>query len=206
MGNELLAKIKANQKWKRWAHRILIPKGDFRPRWWVSFLVNPWFHHKGRQARIRRSVRRDLFPFNHFSIGEHSLVEDFSVLNNGVGTVTIGEYTVVGISNVIIGPVVIGNGVMLAQHVVISGLNHGYEDVHISPSKQQVSTNCIYIDDDVWIGANATVTAGVRIGRHSVIGAGSVVTRDIPAYSVAVGNPARVIKQFDQNTKAWKRV
>lgn len=57
-----------------------------------------------------------------------------------------------------------------------------------------VSTSPITINDDVWIGANAVIAAGVTIGKHCVIGAGSVVTKDVPDYSVAVGNPAKVIK------------
>lgn len=57
-----------------------------------------------------------------------------------------------------------------------------------------VSTSPITINDNVWIGANATIAAGVTIGKHFVIGTGSVVTKDVPDYSVAVGNPAKVIK------------
>ena len=57
-----------------------------------------------------------------------------------------------------------------------------------------VSTSPITINDNVWIGANATIAAGVTIGKHFVIGTGSVVTKDVPDYSVAVGNPAKAIK------------
>ena len=57
-----------------------------------------------------------------------------------------------------------------------------------------VSTSPITINDDVWIGANAVIATGVTIGKHFVIGTGSVVTKDVPDYSVAVGNPAKVIK------------
>jgi len=64
----------------------------------------------------------------------------------------------------------------------------------------------IIIEDECWIGANAVITAGVTIGKHSVIAAGSVVTKNIPPYSVAVGNPARVIKQYNFETKQWLRV
>src|SRR5690606_23938866 len=99
-----------------------------------------------------------------------------------------------------------GNNVMLAQHVVLSGLNHGYEDVLQSPKMQPVSCREIVIADDVWIGANSVVAAGVTIGRHAVIGAGSVVTKDIPAYCVAVGNPAKVIKRYNRETKSWERI
>jgi acetyltransferase-like isoleucine patch superfamily enzyme len=62
------------------------------------------------------------------------------------------------------------------------------------------------IGDDCWIGANAVVTAGVTIGKHSVVAAGAVVTKDIPPYSVAVGNPCRVIKRYDIERNEWVKV
>jgi len=95
---------------------------------------------------------------------------------------------------------------MLAQNIIISGLNHGYEDVTTPPRIQKVVTKQITIDDDVWIGANCVITAGVTIGKHAVIGAGSVVTKDIPQFSVAVGNPARVIKKYNFETSSWEKV
>ncbi|WP_028297284.1 acyltransferase [Olivibacter sitiensis] len=206
MFEKLIHTVKNNPNGKKWAHRLLIPKGDFKPRWWVLALLNSWFHQKGKDSRIRRSVRRDLFPFQPFSIGDNSLVEDFSVLNNAVGPLTIGNGTIIGLSNVIIGPVMIGNNVMLAQHVVISGINHGYEDITLSPSQQPLSVSKIEIGDDVWIGANSTIVAGVHIGKHSIVGAGSVVTKNVLPYTVVVGNPARAIKRWNEATQLWDRI
>ncbi len=57
-------------------------------------------------------------------------------------------------------------------------------------------TSPIIIDDDVWVGANSVILAGVKIGKHCVIGAGSIVTKDIPDYTIAVGNPARIYKNL----------
>ncbi|MGC4233793.1 MAG: acyltransferase [Niabella sp.] len=175
-----------------------------RPRWWIRNLVNPFVHKKAGSAVIRRHARMDIFPYNRFSLGKNSLIEDFAVVNNGVGDVHIGEDSIIGIGCAIIGPVTIGNHVMFAQHIAISGLNHGYEDVNMPPAKQQVVCKEIIIEDNVWIGANAVITAGVRIGKHSVIGAGSVVTKDIDAYSVVVGNPAKVLKQYNFTTGKWE--
>jgi acetyltransferase-like isoleucine patch superfamily enzyme len=148
----------------------------------------------------------DLFPFKQFEIGSNSIVEDFATINNGVGDVFIGDNCGIGLGNVIIGPVKIGNYVMLAQNIVISGLNHGYEDVTTPPRTQKVITKQITIEDNVWIGANCVITAGVTIGKHAVIGAGSVVTKDIPQFSVAVGNPARVIKKYNFETNTWGKI
>jgi acetyltransferase-like isoleucine patch superfamily enzyme len=108
--------------------------------------------------------------------------------------------------NVIIGPVTIADNVIIAQNVVMSGLNHGYQDISIPIGLQPCSTSEIYIGADSWIGANAVITAGVRIGEHAVVAAGSVVTKDVPAYSVVGGNPAKVLKQYNTETKLWERV
>lgn len=151
-------------------------------------------------------TRMDVLPFNNFQLGENSMIEAFSTINNGVGDVMIGNNTIIGIGNVIIGPVVIGDNVMLAQNIVVSGLNHGYEDITIPPKEQKVSTKLITISDNVWIGANCVITAGVTIGKHSVIGAGSIVTKNIPDYVVAAGNPARILKRYNFETSNWEKV
>jgi acetyltransferase-like isoleucine patch superfamily enzyme len=148
----------------------------------------------------------DVVPFNNFELGARSIIEDFSTINNGVGPVIIGDDTLIGIGNVIIGPVLIGNNVILAQNVVLSGLNHGYEDVSKPIRSQPVKTKQISIDDDCWIGANVVITAGITIGKHAVIAGGSVVTKDVPAFAVAVGNPAKVIKIYNPNTGDWEKV
>ena len=202
----LLSAIKSNPKLKKIVHWLLIPRGQARPRLWVRLFVNPFIHKKGKGTIIRFNTRMDLFPFKSFKIGSKSIVEDFATINNGVGDVSIGNNTGIGLSNVIIGPVKIGDYVMLAQNIVISGLNHGYEDVTVPPRLQIVVTKQITIDDNVWIGANCVITAGVTIGKHAVIGAGSVVTKDIPSFCVAVGNPARVIKKYNFETSSWQKV
>ena len=108
--------------------------------------------------------------------------------------------------NTIIGPVMIGNNVILAQNVVISALNHKFEDVLMTINQQGVKTDQIIIEDNVWIGANSSVLAGVHIGEHVVVGAGSVVTKDIPPFSVVVGNPARILKVYDHKEQRWIKV
>lgn len=198
--------VKDKPKLKKLLLWMMIPTNQQRPRTWVRWLVNPFVHRKGKGALIRRRTRKDVFPYHVFSLGDDSLIEDFVTINNGVGDVSIGKRSIIGIGNVIIGPIFIGNDVMLAQNVVLSGLNHGYENVELPPSKQDVSRGLIRIEDGVWIGANSVVTAGVTIGKHAVIGAGSIVTRDIPAFSVAVGNPAKVVKVFNSELGKWERV
>ena len=115
------------------------------------------------------------------------------------GAVTIGEDCTVQAYSVLVGvrdggEITIGNGVRIAPHVMIFAANHVFSDTEIPIFKQGVETAPIIIEDDVWIAGQVMITAGVRIGRGSVIGAGAVVTTDIPAWSVAVGVPAKVIK------------
>ena len=148
----------------------------------------------------------DVVPWNKFELGIDSTIEDFSAINNGVGPVIIGDRTKIGLSNTIIGPVTIGNDVRLAQNITLSGLNHNYEDVSLPIHVQGVSTAPIVVEDDCWIGANVVAVAGVTIGKHSIVAAGSIVTKNIPPYSVAVGNPARVIKTYNPETKTWEKV
>ncbi|HZH97040.1 MAG TPA: acyltransferase [Flavisolibacter sp.] len=198
--------IKGNQQLKNFVHWMIIPTGQARPRTWVSLFVNPFYHKRGKGSVIRRRTRIDVLPYNKFELGDYSTIEDFSTVNNGVGDVIIGSETRIGIANVLIGPVRIGNNVIFAQNIVASGLNHEYKDVAVPISKQAVSMGLITVEDDCWIGANAVLTAGVTIGKHSVIAGGAVVTKDIPPYSVAVGNPARVIKQYNFEVGDWVKV
>jgi len=199
-------KIKNDPKLKKIVHRMLIPKGEATPRFWVKLLVNPFLHKRGKGSKIRYRTRIDVLPFNRFELGENSTIEDFCTINNGVGDVLIGENTLIGMSNVIIGPVTIGNDVIMAQNIVVSALNHEYRDVTLPIHAQKILTAPIVIEDDCWIAANAVITAGVTIGKHSVVAANAVVTKNIPPYSVAVGNPAKVIKKYDFDLKDWVRV
>ncbi|MER0438773.1 acyltransferase [Emticicia sp. W12TSBA100-4] len=202
----IISTIKSNPKLKQFVHWCLIPKHQARPRVWVKWFVNPFFHKKGKGTSICRRTRMDVLPFQPFNIGDYSTVEDFATINNGVGPVNIGNNSRIGIGNVIIGPVTIGNNVILAQNIVMSGLNHNYTNTEVPIYLQGETVANITIEDDCWIGANAVITAGVTVGKHSVVAGGAVVTKSIPPFSVAVGNPARVIKQYDFESKAWVSV
>lgn len=90
------------------------------------------------------------------------------------------------------GQVEIGNYVIIGPKVVIHSANHKFDRLDIPIQKQGHVVKPVIIEEDVWIGASAVILPGVRIGKGSVIGAGSVVTKDIPAYSVAMGVPATV--------------
>jgi len=201
----IIEKIKSNPELKRRLLFMMMHPVKTRPRLWLRCLQF-FYMKKGKNSVIYRSVRKDIVPFNGFSIGKSSVIEDYTIINNAVGEITIGNHTRIGLGNTIIGPVMIGNNVILAQNVVISALNHKFEDVLMTINQQGVKTDQIIIEDNVWIGANSSVLAGVHIGEHVVVGAGSVVTKDIPPFSVVVGNPARILKVYDHKEQRWIKV
>lgn len=199
-------KIKQNETLKNFILYLISSPTNPKPRCWIKWFVNPWVHKKGKGTTIRRRRSRiDVFPWNQFTIGQNTLIEDFTTINNGAGDIIIGDNARIGIGSVVIGPVHFGNKVGLGQHVFISGFNHGYEDGNRDSNEQALVKKEVVIGDDSHIGANAVIVAGVHIGKRCQIGAGSVVTKDIPDYSVAVGNPAKVIKRYDINKKEWIR-
>ncbi|MDT0605782.1 acyltransferase [Croceitalea rosinachiae] len=202
----IVNKIKSNPKLKQFALTLIAPKRNPRPRFWVRWFLNPLKHKKGKGATIRRNSRIDVFPWKRFEVGQLTTIESYCTVNNGSGDVLLGDRVRVGIGSVVIGPVTMGNGSGLGQNVFVSGFNHGYADGSKNSSEQELDVRPTIIEDEAHIGANSVVLAGVTIGRNCQIGAGSVVTKDIPAYSVAVGNPARVIKQFNPHSGEWESV
>jgi len=193
--NQIRQELKLNPKMKRFLDYIIMNQRDARPRWYVRLLA-PLYQHRGQGSKIYWSVRMDTPPYRRFFLGRHSVIESYSCINNAVGDVVIGDYTRIGIHNTIIGPVCIGNHVNLAQGITVTALNHNFEDKTKRIDEQGISTNPVVIGDDVWIGANAVILPGVTIGKHCVVAAGAVVTKDVPDYSLVAGVPAKVIRQL----------
>ncbi|MDQ1284076.1 MAG: hypothetical protein QG620_424 [Patescibacteria group bacterium] len=135
-------------------------------------------------------------------IGENSVIMHNSVIHvfNFVGlphaSIKIGRGVFIGENSVIRGQggVTIGNDCLISPKVSILAVNHSFASADLLIKDQPLDAKGIIIGDDVWVGGGATILDGVKIGRGSVIGAGSVVTKDIPEFSVAVGNPAKVVK------------
>lgn len=129
-------------------------------------------------------------------------LRDYVKLNNGVfiktysgGDITIGNHTYIGPYTCIAGKnITIGKYCQLSSHLGIYAANHNFADPKRKIREQGDSYKGIVIEDDCWLGSGVKILDGVNIGQGSVIGAGAVVTKNIPPYSVAVGVPARVIK------------
>lgn len=192
---EIRGRFKENPKLKRLVDWLIMNQVETRPRWYVRMLA-PLYQHRGRRSKIYRSVRMDTPPYRKFSLGNYSVIESFSCINNAVGDVIIGDHTRIGLHNTVIGPVSIGSHVNLAQGITITALNHNFEDKEQRIDSQGVSTNPVILGDDIWIGANAVVLPGVSIGNHAVVAAGAVVTKDVPPHSLVAGVPAKIIKEI----------
>jgi len=201
----MIATIKQNPRLRRLVLWLLTPSKRPRPRWWLR-LLRPLLHPAGKGSKICSHARADIFPWHRFVLERDAQIEDYAVVNNGAGDVRIGVGSRVGVGSVVVGPVDIGRYVFLGQHVSVQGLIHGYEDVTQDPNLQPLMLRPVKVGDYTHLGTNSTIMAGVTIGERCQIGAGSVVTKDIPPYSVAVGNPARVVKRYDFEKKEWVRV
>ena len=129
-------------------------------------------------------------------IGQYCLVEQGVVIRGYGGRISIDKYSTIGPYTVLYGggQLSIGQNVRIGPHVLIIAANHIFKDRSKSISLQGLTTEGIHIEDDVWIGAGATVLDGVRIGRGVVIAAGAVVTKSVSAWEVVAGVPAKVIK------------
>ena len=192
---EVRTKFKSNPKLKRMVDWLIMNQVETRPRWFIRLLA-PLYQHRGRHAIIHHSVRMDTPPYRKFWLGDYSVVESFACINNAVGDVIIGNHTRIGLHNTIIGPVTIGSHVNLAQGITITALNHNFDDSEKRIDQQGISTKEVVLEDDIWVGANAVILPGVTIGKHAVVAAGAIVTKDVPPHSLVAGVPAKVIRQI----------
>jgi len=157
-------------------------------------IVRPRFISIGDNVRIGKNTDIYVHP-------KHPGLKEF-ILEIG-NNVHIGNYNIIGARN----SVVLEENVLLGPGVIIVDHSHHYDNVEIPIKLQAVSEGgLVRLERDCWVGANVFIFPNVTVGRHAVIGANSIVNRDIPPYSVAVGAPAKVIKQYDFDLKQWVRL
>ena len=159
------------------------------------------------------------FPWNaivnerYIRIGSGTMIGEGVALSAGMldgqqcltdPVVSIGDRCLIGRGSGVVGhfAIHIGDDVWTGHHVYITDQNHGYEDVSRPISAQAQPERPVKIGDGSWIGAGSMILPGATIGRHVTIGANSVVTGEIPDWSVAVGAPARVIRRYDAD-RGW---
>ena len=180
-----------------------------------SGYYNSKFRKIGYGTRIEEKI--DIHTFKKIIIGENCLIEKHSKLVGG-RKLNLGDSVVIKTGSIIksgdlekskivigdrtnineycyldgVGGLLIGNDVLVAPQCSINSSGHEFKnpDMKIIDQSRRLST--VIIEDDVWIGANSTIVPGVKIGKGAVVGAGSVVTKDLPPYSISMGVPAKV--------------
>lgn len=170
------------------------------------------FRHIGNDCSIRpvlNTTHPENISFgNDVSVGIFSWIATNTTLNKDpqliIGNrVHIGAYAMIIAAN----EIHIGNNVLMSERVTILDHAHDYSDSTEAVINQPiVDKGKIEIEDNSFIGINSVILGGVKIGKHAVIGANSVVTHDVPAYSVVVGSPAKVIKKYDFKQKKWVKI
>lgn len=181
---------------------------------WLDFLVAGIPGHAGVLARRVWFNRRFNCPSNitignsvtfssprNIEFGDCLAIGDHSFFSADGGRIRIGSGTAfnrgVHINASVCGEIQIGKKCLFGPNVVVRTANHNFSDPEKYIQDQGHEFGNIIIEDDVWIGANAVILPGVRIGRGAVIGAGSIVVVDIPHMAIAVGVPAKAIKYRD---------
>ncbi len=177
--------------------------------------MNPQHVYIGNYVSINRDMKISVFKdFTHHIdfIRQHypgleSQVkqEDYVFENSNIvigDCTSIGRYSFITATN----RVEIGKAVILSDHVYISDSDHRYENPDIPVIYQSMTKNgSVVIGDHSLIGVGVTIL-NCNIGKHCIIGAHSLVTADIPDYSVVAGTPAKVIKNFNFETRKWEKV
>jgi acetyltransferase-like isoleucine patch superfamily enzyme len=177
--------------------------------------VGERFGHFG-QGSIICFPWNTIFNERFIRIGESTMIGPQITLSAGMvpgqecltnPVVTIGDRCLIGKGSGIVGhfSIEIGNDVWTGHHVYITDQNHGYEDITLPISLQTQPERAVSIGDGSWLGFGTVVLPGARIGKHVTIGANSVVTGEIPDYSVAVGVPARVVRRYVDG-EGWVKV
>lgn len=156
----------------------------------------------GNGITFGNSVEIDALSENGVNMGNNCKIGDYSIIRCtgslrklGKG-ITIGnnfgcaDYCFFGAA----GGIKIGNDVIMGQNVRFHSENHNFNNIHIPIREQGVNSKGIIIEDDCWVGSGVVFLDGIRVGSGCVIGSNTLVNKDIPAYSIAVGNPVRIIK------------
>ena len=187
----LIGKLRREcRSWYFRRHLGRLGKGSFISP--PSYIYGGKWIHIGDSVAIWREARIEALCDRSEAPGIH--------IGNGT---TIHPYVHIGALQ----EVAIGAGVLIASRVYITDHDHDYLNPFEPPiSNGRLIVDPVRIEDYVWLGEGAMVLKGVTIGERSIIGAGSVVTRSIPPFSIAVGSPAKVIRRYNQDAKVWEKV
>ena len=185
-------------------------------RLFMSLIYTKIVYPQARLIRLPFDIRNRRFIEigNNFVTGPGCRIEAFPVKNDNKKCIKIGnnvqinDYVHIGAVHSII----LEDNVLLASKIYISDHNHGsYEGINNSnpnsiPIEREPGYKPVLIKKNVWIGESVCILPGVTIGEGSIIGALSVVSRDIPDFTIAVGSPAKPIKKYNFDSKMWEKI
>ncbi len=156
------------------------------------------------------SSPKNIFVGKHCMVGPFCRLETYPQYGNRTSEpcLTIGDHSSLqhAVHVYCAEKVSIGKGVLIASGCMITDNDHGIDpegDLYVHQALKAKPTT---IEDYVWLGENVCVLAGASIGKRSIIGANSVVKGSIPSYTIAAGNPAKVLKKYNFETKVWERI
>lgn len=147
-----------------------------------------------------------LNQFKCCKIGKNVLIESTVLFDGNTENIEIGDNSIIG-SFCNFRPVdhkiIIGKNVLIAQMVSIVPDSHIFKDTTKNIYDQGFYGGDIFIEDNVWIGCNVVILHNIKIGKGSVVAAGSVVVKSVPSYAVVAGNPAKIIKIYSVKSGHW---
>ena len=170
--------------------------------WPVAFskgveIKNSIYIQMERRVYLGKNALIQVEPFHHLKFGSHK------------PKLKIGNYVSIGAGAVIsaVSDIELEDDVIIAPYCYIADNSHSFDRVDVSIKYQGLDkVSPVKIKKGAWLGWNSVICPGVTIGKNSVIGANSVVTKDIPDYCVAVGAPAKVIKKYDFESGKWLKI
>jgi chloramphenicol O-acetyltransferase type B len=162
----------------------------------VRFIL--WLKWQKRRLKLWAGILRG---YRFKSVGKHFTVSDTTSYFKK-RSISVGDYVFIGIRAHLYANIQIGHFVQLASDVAIVGGDHRFDIVGVPikfTGRDRLEDRLTIIDDDAWVGHGVVIMAGVRIGRGAVVAAGSVVTKDVPAYAIVGGVPAKLLRyRFDE--------
>lgn len=176
----------------------------FHPYLFIKFTVKKGLFVKNR-ANLKNVNKMKIGT--NVSFGYDTRINFFNDSSDIALEIGDGSYFCNRVSILVGGKICIGKDVLVASDVCITSENHSINPMSQIPyMHQELKFKDVECGDGTWIGEKVVILPGVSIGSKCVIGAGSIVTKDIPDMSMAVGNPARVIKQYDTLKREWIRI
>lgn len=176
-----------------WALRALIYKPFFKHIGSMTYMGKPCFIEGckgisiGKKTRIFPGIRMEAIGTGEISIGDNCAIEQ------NVHITSMG-------SNL-----VIGDNVTIAANTFITNLDHEYQDITKSVMDQGHILNETSIGEGCFLGYGVAIQAGSKLGKHCVVGTGAVVKGEFPDYSVIVGIPGKIVREYDAEIQEWKR-